>query len=91
MAICEGLAAGCLVVASDAGAVPELLRHTPSRCVPTEDRTALADALAQAMTDATTDDGEREARRNHERAGAELSVDVLTERWVQIYREASAS
>jgi glycosyltransferase involved in cell wall biosynthesis len=51
----------------------------------------LADALAQAMTDATTDDGEREASRNHERARAELSVDVLTRRWVQVYREACAS
>ena len=90
MAICEGLAAGCLVVASDAGAVPELLRHTPSRCFPTENQKALEDALAQAMKDATTGDGDREASQNHERAGVELAVDVLTERWMEVYREACA-
>jgi glycosyltransferase involved in cell wall biosynthesis len=91
MAICEGLAAGCLVVASDAGAVPELLRSTPSRCFRTGDPKALEDALVRAMTDAVTHDGELEASRNHDRAGAELAVDVLTERWVQVYREACAS
>jgi glycosyltransferase involved in cell wall biosynthesis len=91
MAICEGLAAGCLVVASDVGAVPELLRHTPSRCFRAESREALEDALAKAMGDAFTPDGEQEATRNHEWAGAELSVDVLTQRWVRVYREACAA
>ena len=50
--VLEAMRAGCLVVASDAGGVPEALEGTSSRLVPPGRAEDLADALAEMLAEA---------------------------------------
>ncbi len=92
LVLLEGMAAGCVVVASDidgyrqaAGGQAEL--------VPPANVHALAEALDLALADAATGTGRSapaaiEAARQHARA---WSMDTLAERYVELYQRAIAA
>ena len=73
----EAMAAGVPVVASDAGALPEVLG--PERCVPSRDASALAEAMRRLFDDAAERraEGERLIDRARERHGEQRYVREL--------------
>jgi glycosyltransferase involved in cell wall biosynthesis len=82
----EAMAAGVPVVASDAGALPEVLG--PERCVPSRDANALAQAMRRLYDDPAERraEGERLIERARERFGEERYVRGL----VAVYESVQA-
>lgn len=62
--VLEALRAGCDIVATDVGGIPEALEHTTSRLVKPSDANALARALDAALSDKSNING---VHRNRER------------------------
>ncbi len=80
--LAEGMAAGVPVVASDSGAIPEVVGNAGS-IVPEGDSVALADALHSAMFDTALRD--RLIQEGRRRASEELSIPVMAGRLVSFY------
>lgn len=85
MAVCEGLAAGCVVTATSVGAVPTLLGHVKERLFAPGSGAAIDAALSSAVSQAMTDSGQAEAELNHQFARANLSTDALSRTWYDLY------
>ena len=89
LVLLEGMAAGCVVVASDIDGYRQAAGGRAELVAP-GDAHALAEALRQALTDAAAGTGRsapeaRAAARRHARA---WSMDTLAERYADLYRRA---
>jgi phosphatidyl-myo-inositol alpha-mannosyltransferase len=91
MVLLEGMAAGCVVVASDIDGYRQAAGGRAELVAPGNAH-ALAEALRHALADAAAGTGRsaprvKEAARQHARA---WSMDTLAERYVELYRRAVA-
>ncbi len=84
----EAAASGLPAVASDAGGIPDVVRHGETGfLVPPGDPGALAAAVVQALADRDRLRRMGEAAKRH--AAREFSWDVITERLVSLYRRVA--
>ncbi|WP_225837920.1 glycosyltransferase [Streptomyces sp. NK08204] len=83
-AVMEAMAAGLPVVATAVGGTPELLEER-GVLVPPADVTALAEGLRQVLCD--RDAAAALGRKAREWAMANLTADVMVERYVTLYRQ----
>ncbi|MCA0375109.1 MAG: glycosyltransferase [Gemmatimonadetes bacterium] len=89
LALLEGMAAGCAIVATAVGEMPAIVRDDAGVVVPPQDVAALADALAAFARDGARRSACGEAARA--RARAAFDVDAMVERYVALYRKAGAA
>ena len=84
--VMEAMATGLAVVATDVGAVPEMLSEGCGLLVPPRDVVALRDALARV----TADDALRAelGRRAREKARAEYAMGIAFKRLVDVWTQA---
>ncbi len=86
LALVEGMAAGCVCVASDVIGVSEVLAHERTGLlVPEGDVTAMADALQRVLND--TGLGERLAAAARTQAIAEHGQDLMRRRYARLLRD----
>lgn len=83
MAICEAMAGGCVVVATDVGAVSELV-PAAWLCTPGS-ASDLASRLSRAVSCASDSKGDSLGAANRLWAEQHLSFDVVTDLWVKAY------
>jgi glycosyltransferase involved in cell wall biosynthesis len=88
MAVCEAMAAGCGVVASDVGGVRDLLGDSRLLIEPNS-----VTALEQALSLATSDSGllALEASKNHLHARSYLAAEQVSEQWARIYDDLTST
>ncbi|MGQ0722668.1 MAG: glycosyltransferase family 4 protein [Candidatus Eiseniibacteriota bacterium] len=87
VAVMEAMAAGCAVVATDAGGTRHLLEGA-GRVVPVGDAAALADALAELLADPTKQ--EEAGRLGREAAVRRFRVGPIVDRTLAVYERALA-
>jgi glycosyltransferase involved in cell wall biosynthesis len=83
MSVCEAMAAGCAIVASDVGGTRDLLGQDNPFLVAPEDQNALETALANLMSDAG--ERERQAVANRKRAEVLFSPPAIARAWMTVY------
>jgi glycosyltransferase involved in cell wall biosynthesis len=83
MSVCEAMAAGCSIVASDVGGTRDLLGQDNPFLVAPEDQDALETALANLMSDAG--ERERQAVTNRRRAQVLFSPKAIARAWMAVY------
>lgn len=89
VALGEACAVGLPQVGTDAGGIPDLLRHGETGFVcPVKDAAALAERMGQILGDAEL--RSRFAKRAREVGRAEFSLDAIAEKTVAAYREVLA-
>jgi glycosyltransferase involved in cell wall biosynthesis len=89
MSVCEAMAAGCAIVASDVGGTRDLLGHDNPFLVAPEDQNALETALANLMSDAG--ERERQAVANRRRAEVLFSPPAIERAWMNVYANLPGS
>jgi glycosyltransferase involved in cell wall biosynthesis len=92
-AVIEAMFAGCPIIGSAAGGIPELLEPKPPGaspggwCVPPGDRRRLADAILAALADEDT--RRRRAETARRRAERDFTVETMVESTLRVYEEFS--
>lgn len=82
MFVCESMASGCAVIATDVGGTSEMLRGSRF-LIPSDDLSALVEAIQQLTSDDYSQ--EEEGRRNFSYASRTLSTDVVNSKWADLY------
>jgi glycosyltransferase involved in cell wall biosynthesis len=86
LAILEAMACGIPVIASDVGGIPELVEDgCTGILVPTDDPTALAEAIAGLIEDSET--RRRMAGASTTRATERFTLELQVDRYLALYRE----
>lgn len=83
--IIESMACGCNIVATEVGAIPEMLdmRNNPcGRCVAPKD----VDALKNALSEALTDDSDEKCAAAVDRVEREYSMPIIYSKLTQIWK-----
>lgn len=89
LALVEGMAAGCAVVASEVVGVRELIEHGRNGClVAPNNPTALADTLEPLLRDPAL--AERLGRQAHTDAFAKHGRELMTQRYEALFEELAA-
>lgn len=83
MSVCEAMAAGCAIVATDVGGTCDLLGEGNPFLIPPQDPIALETALTRIMSNA--DERERQASANRKRAHELFSPPAIAQAWLAVY------
>ena len=84
--VLEAAAAGLPIVATEVGGVPEIFGEHSKHLIPTDNVTALVNAIQQSLVD--PGQANRVAQKIRARVRAEFSVDTMVESGLAAYREA---
>lgn len=85
IALLEGMAAGCAIVATNVGGIPHVLEGAAGRMVPPREPAALAAAIEAVLDDPA--ERARLAARARERVVGHFSLDACARRYAEIYAE----
>ncbi|MFO1320285.1 MAG: glycosyltransferase family 4 protein [Burkholderiales bacterium] len=84
MSVLEGMAYGCVVVATDVGAIPDVVEDgATGRLVPVGDAARLATVLTQVFCSPA--DSAEIGRRARAQAESQFAADVVAKRYVDLY------
>lgn len=83
MAVCEAMAAGCAVIATDVGGVSDLLKDS-AFLLPEANIDLLEEAISELIVNPIT--RQDESNRNRHRAEEYLASGAVTQQWVDLYQ-----
>jgi glycosyltransferase involved in cell wall biosynthesis len=83
MSLCEAMAAGCAIVATDVGGTCDLLGLDNPYLIPSGDKKALEEALVALVND--SEERERQGVANRKRAEVLFSPPAIAQAWMRVY------